>query len=114
MSSRVSLFPPFLNPGSYGAAVDKLHMILEAFGHGADIVPDLRYGEVTAARVCDLQRELYVEEIDGAFGPDTRAALRAQKGFDVDAISWAPQDGITSWVDGTGSCHIWPPHSIAK
>lgn len=102
------LFPPYLNVGSYGGAVDKLHVFLDAFGHAEGIVPDLQYGEVTAACVRDLQRELGIEP-DGNFGPATRAALMEQCHFDVDRISWMPQDGITVWFDAEGTNRgAWP------
>jgi hypothetical protein len=49
-------------------------------------------------------------EPDGDFGATTRAALKARSGFDVDRISWAPQDGITVWIDqDDGEQCVWPP-----
>lgn len=66
------LYPPYLNHGSRGGAVDHLHTLLDGFGFGEGIVADLEYGQVTAERVTDLQRWLGVEE-DGDFGPTTRA-----------------------------------------
>lgn len=106
------LFPPYLNLGSYGGAVDVLHMLLEVLGHGEGIVPDLQYGEVTSARVRDLQSGLVGIESDGNFGPATRAALKDQRGLDVDAISWAPQNGVTFWFDPEGTNRIWPEHKL--
>ena len=103
------LFPPYLNRGSVGGAVDTLHVILEAFGFGEGIVPDLQYGETTAARVADMQRWLEVEA-DGNFGPATRAALKAKTRCDVNAISWAPQDGVTVFNDEHVIPQVWPPN----
>lgn len=102
-----TLFPPFLNRGSRGGAVDCLHMILDAFGFGHDIVADLEYGGVTFERVADLQRWLGIEA-DGQFGPATREALDARTGFNVDKINWAPQDGLTDWMGPDGQLGVWP------
>lgn len=102
------LFPPFLDPGSYGGAVDKLHLILDGFGFGDGIVPDLQYGQITTVRVAELQRWLEIV-VDGKFGPTTREALKAKTGFDVDRINWAPQDGVTVWFDAEGTNRgAWP------
>jgi peptidoglycan hydrolase-like protein with peptidoglycan-binding domain len=85
-----------------------LHMLLEGFGFGRDIVPDLEYGDVTSERVADLQLYLLEVEPDGHFGQATRAALKAKTGFDVDAISWAPQNGLTYWLGHDGQLGVWP------
>lgn len=101
------LFPPYMERGSAGGAVDMLHMLLDSFGLGEDIVPDLEYGEVTEQRVRDLQTRLGVEQ-DGKFGPGTRAALREKHGLNVDLITWAPQNGFTTWVHNGKARGRWP------
>ena len=102
------LFPPGLNEGSVGGAVDTLHMILDAFGFGEGLVADLEYGKTTTQRVADLQRWLGVEA-DGQFGPTTRAALTAKTNFNVDKIEWAPQNSMTMWVNSNSEeMGAWP------
>ncbi|MEK7615129.1 MAG: peptidoglycan-binding protein [Patescibacteria group bacterium] len=105
------LFPPRLDLGSFGGAVDALHMLLDGYGFGEGIVPDLEYGPNTAKSVRALQTHLGFtgEDVDGNFGPATRAALKKQHGFDVDRIGWAPQNGITLWFDTEGNHRCWPP-----
>lgn len=106
-SSAKTLFPPYLNRGSRGGAVDCLHMLLDGFGCGQGIVADLEYGQVTADRVADLQRWLGIEA-DGQFGPATREALLVKTFLDVDRINWAPQNGLTDWMGPDGQMGVWP------
>ncbi len=108
---RKKLFPPFLNPGSYGGAVDFLHMLLDGLDLGKDVVPDLEYGPTTTQRVRDLQVSLGFtgDDVDGKFGPGTRTAFKEKHGIDVNLIEWAPQNGVTMWVDPEGRLSCWPP-----
>lgn len=92
-----TLFPPRLDKGSSGLAVDVLHTFLCAMGYGRDIVRDSEYGDETAAAVQKLQGDLGVEQ-DGNFGPQTREALKAQRDLDVDAIFLADGDFETTWI----------------
>lgn len=102
-----SLFPPYMERGSAGGAVDMLHMLLDGFGFGKGIVPDLEYGEVTEQRVRELQGWLGVEQ-DGKFGPGTRTALYVRTTLDVEKITWAPQNGFTTWVHDGKIQGRWP------
>lgn len=87
----MKLFPPNLPPGSNGAAVRLLQygLIAAGFGGGATpeecIIPDGKYGAVTTKAVKALQLQLAVEPT-GEFDEATRAALKAQRGLDVDGI----------------------------
>lgn len=110
MATR-KLFPPFLNVGSSGAAVDVLHILLHAMGYGEGIIRDGQYGEATAAAVKKLQEDLGFPEAerDGNFGPATRSVLSQINGIDIDAIpgpdvfeistretQWVGPDGVTT------------------
>jgi peptidoglycan hydrolase-like protein with peptidoglycan-binding domain len=83
--TKKNLFPPFLNADSDGAAVDALHILLCALGYGGEIKRDRNYGKMTVAAVKRLQHHLGINE-DGNFGPETRAALKAKMGIDVELI----------------------------
>jgi len=80
MATRM-LFPPFLNVGSSGAAVDVLHILLHGLGFGEGVVRDEDYGDATVAAVKKLQEDLGFPEAerDGNFGPATRVALHHVK-----------------------------------
>ncbi len=84
------IFPPYLDQGSTGAAVNFLGLILKVFGVcGSDrIVLDGDYtpGGAIAEAVKEFQRELGLTgaDVDGNFGPATRAALRE---IDVDTLT---------------------------
>jgi len=112
------LFPPYLNVGSKGAAVDWLHTLLFALGIGAivGIERDNTYGPKTVEAVRCLQARLgfiAVSDIDGDFGPMTRKALKEQMGIDVDAIPgpgvWAIETRETLWVGSDGTA-VWGRH----
>lgn len=103
-----TLFPPYLNPGSFGGAVNALHMFLEALDFGVDVERNLHYGAITTLQVRRLQETLGVDS-DGKFGPATRAALKAKHGIDIHSISWTLQDGVTMWVDNQDARRCWPP-----
>ena len=107
------LFPPYLNFGSSGAAVDFLHSILCAKAYGGGIVRDGEYGEATADAVRSLQRDLGFtgDDVDGNFGPATRAALKAQKLIDVGLIPGHTKLTCeTVWINpDTGESETWYP-----
>ena len=86
-----TLFSPYLDVGSNGTAVDVLQAILCGLGYGEDIVRDGDYGEITKQAMMALQRDLGFtgEDVDGNFGPATRAALKEQKGIDVSLIPYS-------------------------
>lgn len=86
------LFPERLNQGSQGRAVAVLQILLISGGWNDGITIDGDYGEQTAAGVKALQDDLGFEgdDIDGNFGPKTRAAYMVSYGLDVNAIDAAP------------------------
>ncbi len=111
-----SLFPPFLNKGSGGAAVKYLQQQLCALGYDEGLVCDGDYGDFTAARVRDLQGDLgFSEGLDGNFGPETRAALKKKRGIDVMAILASPKNAdaqVTFWIGPNtpdGKREMWQP-----
>ncbi len=69
------VFPPHLMKGSRGGAVNALHDLLCKLGFSKGLVFDGEYGDTTAERVADLQREMLDVDPDGNFGPQTRQAL---------------------------------------
>ena len=85
------LFPPYLDQGSKGTAVDVLHCILCVLGFGERIVRDGEYGEETKAAVKELQvsMEFEGEDIDGNFGPKTREELDNYYDIDVGLIPFS-------------------------
>lgn len=109
------LFPPYLNAGSSGAAVDALHILLCAMGYGEEIIRDGQYGEATVTAVKKLQEDLGFPEAerDGNFGPATRLALYHARGIGVDVIP-GPDAGFeayetleTEWVGPDGEKQTW-------
>jgi len=102
MLKKRMLFPPYLQRGSVGAAVDALHMILFMLGLGAGIVRDGDFGEMTESAVKKLQERLGLtgDDVDGKFGPGTRARLKEKLGIDVEAIPGSPKmyADDTNWV----------------
>lgn len=111
------LFPPFLEQGSSGVAVDVLHALLCSLGFGEGIVRDCDYGPATTKAVKDLQVFLGFEgnDVDGKFGPATRARLKDKHSLDVDLIPWSQEfdegdtfvcaDGTFEW-DGKNSIPV--------
>lgn len=83
------LFPEYLNAGSRGPAVVALQLFLLG-GYNAAITPSGDYDEHTVTGVKALQSELGLDGVgdgvDGHFGPGTRAELKRQYGFDIDAL----------------------------
>ncbi len=105
-------FPPYLEEGSTGEAVDDLNVILCMLGYGEGLVRDSAFGPMTVAAVKRLQEAIGFggDDVDGKFGPGTRAALKAQTGIDVSLVP-ATRRAATYWF-GAGadeSGHLWPP-----
>ncbi|MES2088252.1 MAG: peptidoglycan-binding protein [Patescibacteria group bacterium] len=91
--TALPFFPQYLNKGSKGpvGTIRLLQLLLLAGGHNAGIVPDGDYGEQTALGVRNLQVEMGFtgDDVDGNFGPKTRAAYKLITGIDINAI---PED----------------------
>ena len=96
---RKMLFPPYLNKGSHGAAVDALHLILFSLGFGQRLARDGEYGETTADAVRRLQNSLGCA-IDGNFGPETREALYKRHGIRVELIAGNTRQDCTTFFYG--------------
>ena len=94
----MKIFPPFLNQGSRGPAVRVLQCLL----HGRHDSPNVtgNYDELTANAVKTLQVELGFRDgdVDGNFGPATRAAFSAQFGVDVDLFMIHDFTGMTYYM----------------
>lgn len=94
MSAKL-FFPKFLDKGSQGPPVLVLQLLLLASEKAPEgLVPDSVYGAMTAKGVENLQEELRMlgnteVEIDGNFGPTTRAAYFKESGIDVNAFTKA-------------------------
>lgn len=84
------LFPEYLNKGSKGPAVAVLQVFLAGGCYGGDcqVFPNGVYDEATAVAVMNLQVDLAFEgnDVDGHFGPGTRARLKETLGIDMNAI----------------------------
>lgn len=99
MSGR-KFFPPFLDSGSKGPAVAVLQALLKQAGYNSTaIIVDGWYGPETEKGVRELQRTIGVE-VDGHFGPVTRAAWTKSGGVDVDEISEDAFTGESIYWDG--------------
>lgn len=83
------LFPDYLEEGSEGPAVAALQLLLKGMEvDRGQIVVDSKYGPITTEAVRMLQIELFLtgENVDGKFGPRTRAKLKQYRGIDVDEL----------------------------
>jgi hypothetical protein len=99
MASQFVLLPPYLDEGSCGAAVDKLHEFLIERGFGKGIVRDFEYGFITKKRFAEFQVKVlgFVGvAADGNCGPDSRNAIFEKCGIDLDAIPARPGQ-LTIW-----------------
>lgn len=85
------LFPPYLDQGSKGPAVNVLGLLMIAAGYGelGDIVLDGNYtpGGRIARAVTAFQNNEGLTPQDGNFGPDSRKAFRRKFGIDVDVLT---------------------------
>jgi hypothetical protein len=108
-----TLFPPYLQLGSSGPAVFVLQLILQAMGR-TPIVVNGKFDSVTEDRVKELQEILGFtgSNVDGCFGPATRARLKEYDGgVGVDALMASDFAGGTQWTyDGEMQPNVWPCH----
>ena len=85
------LFPPYLDQGSTGAAVNVLALLLKSgcYGDHDAIVLDGVYGPLIAEAVKDFQEGWSFEgaDVDGNFGPKTRTAWKEANRIDVDELT---------------------------
>lgn len=70
-----------LRLGSRGDSVATVQQRLNA--EGANIAVDGKYGGATTAAVAKFQREHHLKSVDGVVGPETRAAMGMDDGFDI-------------------------------
>ncbi len=104
-------FPEYMQKGSRGPCVT----ILQAFLAGSALsderlVFDQHYGEVTASRVKFVQKVLGMTEVDGNFGPATRAAVKDRYHFDFEAACVNGLYGFTAteFIQLNGLPIYWP------
>ena len=100
-------FPEFLGHGSAGPAVNVLGILIMSLGFNDREHPIELDGEFTpdgaiARAVRSLQRKLeFTEgEVDGNFGPDTRARFKDKYGLDVNMLTDSVFAGETVGVVG--------------
>ncbi len=73
------------------------------------------YDEVLIEAVKEIQRELNSAirslqlEVDGNFGPATRAAILTHYDMDLNTLL----TGRTEYIDADGESRIWPPEQLA-
>ena len=92
----------YMQKGSFGPHVTLLHTFLCGAGFGRDITFDQDYGQVTIDRVKELQEHLQMTDIDGCFGPKTRATVKEKFGFDYD-LACLTVPGTTRFVQDEGT-----------
>lgn len=82
-------FPDYLDESSTGVgvweAVTLLQLLLLMGRYNRAIIPDGNFGEETKKGVILLQKDLGCE-MDGKFGPSTRARLLEQRNLDINKI----------------------------
>lgn len=113
--------PPFLEMGASGPGVKTLQILLLLEGFrgpkSSPLVADGDFGSVTRDGVRWLQRHrlgFKGRDVDGEFGPGTRAAYEGLTGFDVNTIPFGSNgdgdDPATEWAYDSGIQQIsWPP-----
>jgi len=116
----IRVFPPYLNVNSEGYAVESLWRVLAYLGFWDYLVHAgvPKYAQGTEVAVRKLQEWLGFEgvDVDGNFGPGTRARLRAKTGIDVDrAVSSSVllEERKTYWEAPDGVIRVWPPEGGA-
>lgn len=109
-----SLYPPFLNLGSEGSAVRHLEGLL------ADLFFDSRTGTgVMAGSLVEAVKKLQEslgftdDDVDGQFGPGTRAAFEGRHHISINSIPAGPMDR-THWFNDDGDQGIWPPTGLEE
>ena len=113
----VPLYPPYMEEGSDGPAVDDLWKQLEDAGctNGLKFTPYIFDGQVTVA-VKRRQRQMgwrKPKDVDGKWGPGTRARHIRHGGVDVDAIPYDWRAGRTTYFHEGVNCGQWPLESAA-
>lgn len=130
MSNTLCLLPPYLNAigkdgkRSKGPAVVIVQLLMLAIigmTHSSRwrALHHVRltgfYDEALIEAVKEIQRELNSEirslqlEVDGNFGPATRAAIRTRYDIDLNPLL----TGRTEYIDADGESRIWPPEEVA-
>lgn len=105
--------PQYMQKGSKGPHVSLLHAFLCGNGSSDEqIIFDNEYGNVTAAAVAEFQT-MNGLEIDGNFGPATRAAAKKNYNFDFEAACECVP-GMTEFVQPDGSVIRWWPGTAEK
>jgi peptidoglycan hydrolase-like protein with peptidoglycan-binding domain len=89
-SMSKSLFPPYLNQGSTGPAVNVLAWLMKSYQYGDPdkILMDGEYtpgGEIAKA-VMEFQSDCNLS-VDGNFGPKERASLEEEFALDLDLLT---------------------------
>lgn len=102
--------PEYMNKGSDGPHVTVVHILLCVAGYretsdGRKIAFDQNHGDVTAACLSDLQKDLNLDA-DGNFGPDTRDAVNQAFCLDFETVCMAVP-GTTIFVQPDGTEIEW-------
>jgi len=102
------LFPRFLNVKSKGLAVNMLICLFAGTEYDplGELQADGDYGQVLEMVVRRFQ-EAHGLEIDGNFGPDTRAKVKEEFGIDINAIRFN-FSAVTTAVFPDGSIKVHP------
>ena len=92
--AKTKLFPQYLDQGSKGGAVNMLGLLMKATGHEVrsreiEFDGDYTPGGAIAAAVMEFQAMSGFKgaDIDGNFGPATRAKFKERCGIDVDTLT---------------------------
>lgn len=95
------IFPPYLGAGAKGPGVAALHVLLHLAELGAGLKFDNFYGPATVRAVKRLQVDLGLEsnDVDGEFGPKTRAAYKKRYRVSPEVRVRRLLEGTTTWVD---------------
>ena len=101
------LFPPFLNAGSYGDAVTVLQILLIVIDpecHGLEVTGIHAGWSVKAVKRLQIRLGFTGKDVNGNFGPGTRAALKEELGMDVDCVP-VPKSVLVDYTQWMGPHH---------